>query len=170
MPPALARLRPSSHRRSRRAAFAIVSCLASRRQAPPAFSRCARHRGASTRRPAGVVAPRVLAAPLRWRLGAHYNAPTPPPNRIGERQQAVIRLVLVLPPNRAPMNALLSSLATLLRDPVPYHGALGLIAIITLERLNAVVGLLVGLATLLYLCLRIRDQLRNRNPQSPSED
>ena len=68
------------------------------------------------------------------------------------------------------MNALLSSLATLLRDPVPYHGALGLIAIITLERLNAVVGLLVGLATLLYLCLRIRDQLRNRNPQSPSED
>ena len=68
------------------------------------------------------------------------------------------------------MNALLSSLAALLRDPVPYHGALGLIAIITLERLNAVVGLLVGLATLLYLCLRIRDQLRNRNPQSPSED
>ena len=63
------------------------------------------------------------------------------------------------------MNALLSSLAALLRDPVPYHGALGWIAIITLERLNAVVGL----ATLLYLCLRIRDQLRNRNSKSTSE-
>ena len=60
------------------------------------------------------------------------------------------------------MNALLSSLATLLRDPVPYHGALGWIAIMTLERLNAVVGLLVGLATLLYLCLRIRKEWRSR--------
>ena len=60
------------------------------------------------------------------------------------------------------MNALLSSLATLLRDPVPYHGALGWIAIITLERLNAVVGLLVGRATLLYLCLRIRKEWRSR--------
>jgi hypothetical protein len=68
------------------------------------------------------------------------------------------------------MNALLSSVTTLLRDPVPYHGALGLIAIITLERLNAVIGLLVGLATLLYLCLRIRDQIRNRNSKSTSED
>ena len=68
------------------------------------------------------------------------------------------------------MNALLSSLATLLRDPVPYHGALGWIAIITLERLNAVVGLLVGLATLLYLCLRIRDQLRDRNSKPSPED
>jgi len=68
------------------------------------------------------------------------------------------------------MDTFLSTLATLLRDPVPYHGALGLIAIITLERLNAVVGLLVGLATLLYLCLRIRDQIRNRNSKSPSED
>ena len=68
------------------------------------------------------------------------------------------------------MNALLSSLAALLRDPVPYHGALGWIAIITLERLNAVVGLLVGLATLLYLCLRIRDQLRDRKPKSSPED
>jgi predicted transcriptional regulator len=68
------------------------------------------------------------------------------------------------------MNGLLSSLATLLRDPVPYHGALGWIAIITLERLNAVVGLLVGLATLLYLCLRIRDQLRDRKPRSTSEE
>ena len=67
------------------------------------------------------------------------------------------------------MNALLSSLAALLRDPVPYHGALGWIAIITLERLNAVVGLLVGLATLLYLCLRIRDQLRDRNSKPSSE-
>jgi hypothetical protein len=68
------------------------------------------------------------------------------------------------------MNALLSSVTTLLRDPVPYHGALGLIAIITLERLNAVIGLLVGLANLLYLCLRIRDQLRNRTSKSTSEE
>ncbi len=60
------------------------------------------------------------------------------------------------------MDTFLSTLATLLRDPVPYHGALGLIAIITLERLNAVVGLLVGLATLLYLCLRIRKEWRSR--------
>ena len=60
-------------------------------------------------------------------------------------------------------------MATLLRDPVPYHGALGLIAIITLERLNAVIGLLVGLATLLYLCLRIRDQLRDRNSKPSPE-
>jgi len=65
------------------------------------------------------------------------------------------------------MNALLLSLAALLRDPVPYHGALGLIAIITLERLNALVGLMVGLATL--LCLRIRDQLRDRNSKPSSE-
>ena len=64
------------------------------------------------------------------------------------------------------MDTFLSTLATLLRDPVPYHGALGLIAIITLERLNAVVGL----ATLLYLCLRIRDQLRRRNDPPRAED
>ncbi len=68
------------------------------------------------------------------------------------------------------MDTFLSTLVTLLRDPVPYHGALGLIAIITLERLNAVVGLLVGLATLVYLCLRIRDQIRNRNSKSTSEE
>jgi len=68
------------------------------------------------------------------------------------------------------MDTFLSTLATLLRDPVPYHGALGWIAIITLERLNAVVGLLVGLATLLYLCLRIRDQLSRRNDPPRAED
>jgi len=39
-------------------------------------------------------------------------------------------------------------------------GGPGLFAIITLERLNAFVGLLVGLATLVYLCLRIRDAVR----------
>jgi len=68
------------------------------------------------------------------------------------------------------MNTLFSSVAALLRDPVPYRSGLGIFALITLERLNAFVGLLVGLATLVYLCLRIRDQLRDRKPKSPSED
>lgn len=53
-------------------------------------------------------------------------------------------------------------LATILRDPVPYHGVLGLFATITIERLNAVVGLLVGLATLVYLALRIRREWCSR--------
>lgn len=68
------------------------------------------------------------------------------------------------------MNDLFSSVAALLRDPVPYRGGLGIFAIVTLERLNAIVGLLVGVATLVYLCLRIRDQLRRRNDPPRSED
>ena len=56
-------------------------------------------------------------------------------------------------------------LATILRDPVPYHGALGLFAAITIERLNAFVGLLVGVTTLVYLCLRIRNEWRARSGQ-----
>jgi hypothetical protein len=61
------------------------------------------------------------------------------------------------------MSAISAVLAALLRDPVPYRGALGLLAVITIERLNAIVGLLVGLATLVYLCLRIRSEWRVRN-------
>lgn len=58
-------------------------------------------------------------------------------------------------------------LNNLLRDPVPYHGALGFFAAITIERLNAVVGLLVGAATLIYLCLRIRREwIARRRPPS----
>ncbi len=65
---------------------------------------------------------------------------------------------------------MLSTIISVLRDPVPYRGGLGIFAIVTLERLNAIVGLMVGIATLTYLCLRIRDQLRNRNSTPPSED
>lgn len=65
---------------------------------------------------------------------------------------------------------MLPTIISVLRDPVPYHGGLGFLALITLERLNAFVGLLVGLATLVYLCLRIREQLRDRKSRSPSED
>ncbi len=65
---------------------------------------------------------------------------------------------------------MLSTLAELTRDPVLHRVGLGWIAVITLERLNAVVGLLVGIATLVYLCLRIRDQLRRRNVPPRSED
>jgi len=54
-------------------------------------------------------------------------------------------------------------LATILRDPVPYHGVLGLFATITIERLNAFVGLLVGVTTLIYLCLRIRNEWHARS-------
>lgn len=61
------------------------------------------------------------------------------------------------------MSSISAVLAALLRDPVPYRGALGLLAVITIERLNAIVGLLVGLATLVYLCLRIRAEWRARN-------
>jgi hypothetical protein len=60
-------------------------------------------------------------------------------------------------------------LATILRDPVPYHGALGLFATITIERLNALVGLLVGVTTLVYLCLRIRNEWRARNRPPPTD-
>lgn len=49
-------------------------------------------------------------------------------------------------PNLPPM------FTNLLRDPVPYHGIFGFVATITIDRLNAVVGLLVGVATLFYLC------------------
>lgn len=59
----------------------------------------------------------------------------------------------------------MSSLLSLLRDPVPYQGALGLFATLTIDRLNGFVGLLVGLATLVYLCFRIRAEFRRRkNP------
>jgi hypothetical protein len=63
---------------------------------------------------------------------------------------------------------------SILRDPVPYHGAVGFFAFTTLERLNAyvglMVGLMVGLATLVYLCLRIRRELRDRNAKPAPED
>lgn len=65
---------------------------------------------------------------------------------------------------------MLSTIISVLRDPVPYRGGLGIFAIVTLERLNAFVGLMVGIATLVYLCLRIRDQLRRRNDPPRSED
>lgn len=55
----------------------------------------------------------------------------------------------------------MSSLLSLLRDPVPYQGALGLFATLTIDRVNGFVGLLVGVATLVYLCLRIRHEWRN---------
>jgi hypothetical protein len=50
----------------------------------------------------------------------------------------------------------------ILRDRVPYHGALGFFAVITLDQLNAFVGLMVGVATLVYLCLRIRSDISKR--------
>jgi hypothetical protein len=65
---------------------------------------------------------------------------------------------------------MLTTLAELTRDPVLHRVGLGWIAVITLDQLNALVGLLVGIATLVYLCLRIREQLRNRNSKPPSED
>jgi len=63
----------------------------------------------------------------------------------------------------------MSSLLSLLRDPVPYQGALGLFATLTIERVNGFVGLLVGLATLVYLCLRIRGEWRNRRRPHSAE-
>jgi hypothetical protein len=57
----------------------------------------------------------------------------------------------------------MSSFISVLRDPVPYHGALGMLASLTIEHVNAFVGLLVGLATLVYLCLRIGREWKNRN-------
>jgi hypothetical protein len=65
---------------------------------------------------------------------------------------------------------MISTILSVLRDPVPYRGGLGIFAIVTLERLNAFVGLMVGIATLVYLCLRIREQLRRRNAPPRSED
>lgn len=58
-------------------------------------------------------------------------------------------------------------MSSILRDPVPYQGAL---AALTIERLNGFVGLLVGIATLAYLCLRIHREIRDRNSKSTSED
>jgi hypothetical protein len=55
---------------------------------------------------------------------------------------------------------MLTTLAELSRDPVLHRVGLGWIAVITLDQLNAFVGLLVGIATLVYLCLRIRDAVR----------
>lgn len=52
-------------------------------------------------------------------------------------------------------------LASILRDPVPYRAAVGLVASINLDRLNTIIGLLVGVATLVYLCLRIRREMAN---------
>jgi hypothetical protein len=65
---------------------------------------------------------------------------------------------------------MLTTLAELSRDPVLQRVGLGWIAVITLDQLNAFVGLLVGIATLVYLCLRIRDHLRTRNPKNNSDD
>lgn len=60
-----------------------------------------------------------------------------------------------------------SLIIPIFRDPVPYQGALGLFATLTIERLNGFVGLLVGLATLVYLCLRILGELRSRADPPP---
>lgn len=68
------------------------------------------------------------------------------------------------------MDTFLSTLTALVRDPVPYRGLIGFFAAVTLEHLNAIVGLLVGLATLVYLCLRICDHLRRRNDPPRAED
>ena len=43
-----------------------------------------------------------------------------------------------------------------LRDPVLFRAVLGLLATFTLEHVHTIVDILVGLATLGYLCLRIR--------------
>jgi hypothetical protein len=65
---------------------------------------------------------------------------------------------------------MLPATLSILRDPVPYHGAIGFFAFTTLERLNAYVGLMVGVATLVYLCLRIRREIRDRNANPAPED
>jgi len=65
---------------------------------------------------------------------------------------------------------MLSAILSVVRDPVPYHGALGFFAAVTLEHLNAFVGLLVGFATLIYLCLRIRREWRDRHATSTNPD
>lgn len=61
------------------------------------------------------------------------------------------------------------SLITVLRDPMPYQGALGLFTTLTIDRLNGFVGLFVGVATLVYLYLRIRAESRRRNNPPDSE-
>ena len=65
---------------------------------------------------------------------------------------------------------MLPATLSILRDPVPYNGAIGFFAFTTLERLNAYVGLMVGLATLVYLCLRIRRELRDRSSKQDTSD
>ncbi|MGH8021478.1 MAG: hypothetical protein ACREIA_25000 [Opitutaceae bacterium] len=71
---------------------------------------------------------------------------------------------------------MIATITALLRDPVPYRGLIGLLTTLTLENLNTVMGLLVGLATFAYLCVRIRhevtrkrenDQPRPSTPSSP---
>jgi hypothetical protein len=73
-------------------------------------------------------------------------------------------------PLLATFQKMLPATLSILRDPVPYHGAVGFFAFTTLERLNAYVGLMVGLATLVYLCLRIRREIRDRNAKPAPED
>jgi len=63
------------------------------------------------------------------------------------------------------LSSVLSPLVSVARDPVPYHGALGVLASLTIEHVNAFVGVLVGLATLVYLCLRIRNEIRRPRDQ-----
>jgi hypothetical protein len=58
---------------------------------------------------------------------------------------------------------MLTTLAELTRDPVLHRVGLGWVAVITLDQLNAFVGLMVGIATLVYLCLRIRREYLNRH-------
>ena len=70
----------------------------------------------------------------------------------------------------SPPSAMLPATLSILRDPVSYHGAIGFFAFTTLERLNAYVGLMVGLATLVYLCLRIRREVLDRNAKPAPED
>ena len=65
---------------------------------------------------------------------------------------------------------MLPATLSILRDPVPYHGAVGFFAFTTLERLNAYVGLMVGLATLVYLLLRIRREWSSRRKSDLSDD
>lgn len=64
---------------------------------------------------------------------------------------------------------MLSTILSILRDPVPYRGGLGLLAVITLERLNTIVGLMVGIATLVYLSLRIAKEWRTRHRPPTAE-
>ena len=58
-------------------------------------------------------------------------------------------------------------MSSILRDPVPYQGAL---AALTIERLNGFVGLLVGVATLVYLCLQIRKEVARQRESSRTRD
>jgi len=65
---------------------------------------------------------------------------------------------------------MLAVLTEIFRDPVIQRVGVGWLAFVTLDRLNAIVGLMVGLATLVYLCLRIRDTLRRRQDSARSDD